>query len=385
MKFKKSALIALCVAAGFSSIAIARTLPAPHSFALPVLFGSKKQAQAPMPQVYQIHDDATFDPVKKTTDIIPFNQSDLEFSIDLPNDWTADEIVQDSQQALSQKILGDIARFNSPLIGTSTASISIQVMRPEHEISARNWLKNYILTSGYAPDGDVKEESLTSAKASYIATVDGRSTYIYASALMNGGAVLLAQFKTTLTMKDFIAYLRAKTIDSFKLINPKEEPVEQQKIFTVADAIKFEYPGSWEITGNDFRNMNKMVVRISNKNASGLLEGLIQFVAVRRNRSSNLMTEVDALKDYLTTDLKLNLVKLLSSDKLKVYDRFAFNRYEVYDVKGQNQSLQELHFAVLGDREWYIFAFLITQKEADNLYTWARNTRSFQQVVESVR
>jgi hypothetical protein len=39
----------------------------------------------------------------------------------------------------------------------------------------------------------------------------------------------------------------------------------------------------------------------------------------------------------------------------------------------------------MGDKEWYVFAYLFTPKEATNLYQWARNTQTFQEILKSVK
>jgi hypothetical protein len=94
------------------------------------------------------------------------------------------------------------------------------------------------------------------------------------------------------------------------------------------------------------------------------------------------------MREYFDKTMNLEFKKMISTGKSDAYARFIFNRYEIYDVvsrAAKAQTTQEVHLVVLGDKEWYIFAFLFTPKEANELYTWGRNVQSFREVIKSVK
>jgi len=144
---------------------------------------------------------------------------------------------------------------------------------------------------------------------------------------------------------------------------------------------------SWEVVSTDFRDMNRLTVHLQNKGKAKNIEGYVRFLAVRRSRSTDFQTELDDQRKYFDNVMNLKITKMISSGKSQAYDRFLFNRYEIYDVepKKGKASPQEIHFLALGDKEWYIFAILFTPKEGTHLYNWARNTQSFKEIVKAIK
>ena len=128
-------------------------------------------------------------------------------------------------------------------------------------------------------------------------------------------------------------------------------------------------------------------MELYSKSKGARIDGLIRFLVIRRTADTNLKKEAEDLKKYFDTFLKIDFKKLVSSNKAPVSDRFLFSRYEVYQVasKKENTADQELRLIVLGDKDWYVFAFLLTPSDVDNFYTWACNTRAFDMIVKKLR
>lgn len=352
--------------------------------------GDEKEKQQVATKEYEIHDDEAFKEQTRSYGMMPFSKAELEYEIYIPKNWTEAELIDATpEQGTRNTIVSKLALYKSPMIGTVWIETQIDAKKLDHEISAKYWLKNYILSSGFTPDGDVEELSLKSAAGRYIAT--GRpaapSSSEYVTARISGGWILLSTCRLPLPLRNYAKYIQKKICDSFKIIYPKAEPIEDQKIFTLVDSIKFTYPNSWSVKATDFRNMNRLVVHIENKGFNINIEGFMSFVAVRRSRSTDLTTEIIEQRKYFDEVLNLDVVKMLSSSKGPVYDRFNFNRYEVYDMAQQKNkdAIQEVHMIALGDKEWYVFGYLFTPKESSNLYNWARNVQTFQEVMKSIK
>jgi hypothetical protein len=391
------ALVA-CIA-GLAFAAGGMRLPAPASQATPVFLGfgggdsQQPQAQA---NVHEIHDDATFAKKTKAYSMMPYGKADLEFEIYLPGDWTPEEMVTTGASDVNAKITGPVAQFRSPMIGTQYVTSTVEVLKLETEISARNWLKNYLVSSGYLPQGDVTEINNRSASAAYVSSSpDQGSRFCYIAARISGSFVVTARFETPLNLRAYVAYLQKKSIDSFKLLYPKEDPIEEQKTYTLVDSIKFNYPASWKVSNPDFRDMNRLIIELRNLRAGtegmgkySITQGYIRILAIRRQRATDIQSEIDALRKYFNETMSIDFKKMISTGKSDAYARFLFNRYEVYDVVSKAAKVpttQEIHLVALGDKEWYIFAFLFTPKEAQELPIWARNVQSFQEVVKSIK
>lgn len=338
-------------------------------------------------QQYPIQDDAAFNANTKSFRQIPFNDPKLEFDIMLPNDWKSEPVIKTSDQALKQDIPEDIARFKSPRIGTAQAVVTIQSKHLAHEISAENWLRNYAVTNGYTPQEKVTADGNKKATISYISVFEQNSTYTYARVQINGDIVEIARFEVPLYLREPMGFLQKKSIDSFRLIQTNDDPVEQQREYSLSDAVRFTYPESWEVHYPDFKDSNSMSVQIHNEAQSRQVDGLIRFVAVRRRAQTSLAQELETLKKYFNETLGLEIKKMVSSGDIPAAPRFLFSRYELYQVASKKKSLseQDLRLVALGDKEWYIFVFLLSPSEADNLYAWARNTQTFDLVVKSLK
>jgi hypothetical protein len=387
----------LLLSTGFATLALSHALPGTihtRDMSTPVLFNnllgggsSGQKAPAPASQdAYEISNDADFDAKTRIFAMRPFGKAEYFFNINLPDDWAADTTSNNQSSQSSENLLGNIAHFQSPMIGTMQAFVDVQALPVKKEISAANWLKYHILSNTYTPDGEVEEINRQHANIHYVYIRDGISYYVYATVRLNGNVAMLARFEVPLPLKDYLAFIQKKSIDSFSLVYPSEENIEPTKSFTVVDSIKFSYPQSWEPAAADFKDINRLTMQLLNKNDAGTVEGLVYTLAVRREEGNSLLKEVDKLKQFFDVQMDLTFSKLVSSGKSPASDKFPFNREEVYEVESRKkgQSLQEIHLVVLGNKDWYVFMFLVTPREGERFYTWANNIQSFNDIVQSV-
>lgn len=361
---------------------------ATKSHALFGLFENKQQAAPKGPLEHPIKDDDSFGKLTKPYGMMPFAKAELEFEILIPKDWEVLE-TPDASSETAQQIISRIAVYRSPMMGVLQCQVFIDALKLKNDISAKHWLKYHMLSSGFTPEGEIESTGPKHASSYYVRSGDpgAPSTREYISATISGTWVLVATFQAPLPLSNYIKFLQKKTVDSFKILYPKDEPIEDQKVFTLVDSIKFGYPTSWEVVTNDFKDMNRLSVHLQNKSMTRTIDGFIRFIAVRRSRSNDLLSEVGEQQKYFSETLKLNVTKMISSGTTPAYDRFLFNRYEVYAVtpKSGRGTPQEVHMAVLCDKEWYIFAYLFTPTEATNLYQWARNVQSFHEILKATK
>jgi hypothetical protein len=349
------------------------------------IFGKKKEAA--VVDHYAIHDEASFKALTKTFHQIPYSNPKMEYDIAVPKNWTIEQVAKDTRPELSNMILKDIVRFKSPLIGTYHVSITVRSIQLTQELSTDIWLKNYIISQGYTLQNNVTAQSSKRASASFIQTLEGKSVYTYTVAQANGNIMMMARFDVPIELQEYLDFVTKRTIDSFRLIQPNIDSIESQKTFTLADAIKFSYPESWAINDPDFRNPSRMSVQLLQRDQNEQINGFIRFIAIRRSPQTTLKKESEALRTYLNDSVGVDIIKLKSSSKAAAYSRFSFSRYEIYQIasKKSNKRDQELHSIVLGDKDWYIFIFLLTPTETNNLLFWAHNTLSLEMILNSMK
>jgi hypothetical protein len=344
--------------------------------------------QIPLDKIYPVQDEDTFEGVAKSFHGTPFNDPQLEYEITMPKDWTYQQTAQvHDAYGVSRELMGDLAHFKSPVINTMEAVITIQSIKLTREVSAENWLKDYMFTTGCDLQDTVIPVDLKKASANCISTVEGKSDYIYMTMQINGSNAVVVRFESPLALKDALAFVRKRIVDSFRFILKTDNPIEVQKSFNFADALKFSYPQSLVINHIDDKDTRHMSMQLYNQSKGARVDGLIRFQVAKRSTDTNLNKEIGDLKSFIDNFLGIECKKLISSDKAPVADRFIFSRYEVYQVasKQENAIDQELRLVVLGDHDWYIFAFLLTPSENVDFPTWANNVQDFDMIVRDFR
>lgn len=336
---------------------------------------------------HPVHDEASFEQLTRIFTVKPFNENEMEFQIRLPAEWQEEKLPMEISPELSKKIIGELAQFSSPLIGIKRARVKVQAVSLRHEMDAGDWLRHYILSNSYIPEGDIIRQSNTRASGYFVQTIDNEPHHIYITAQFNADQAILVRFELPLPLKDYMTFLQRRAVDSFRMSYLKESSIEAQKVFTLADSVKFSYPASWEISAPDFRNINNLNVQLMNKSAAGVTEGFMRIVAVRRRAETSVREELNLMKVYFGETLGLNFVKMLSSEKFATAERFVFSRLETYQVESRaNANIkQEVHLLLLGNEQFYIFVLLLTPDQNTSLYNWARNTRSYNMLINSIR
>ncbi len=344
------------------------------------------QQAAPVVRTYPIQDEASFTSLTRVFHLTPLNDPSLEFDINLPTEWTVENIAADSTGNIGKKIIGDIARITSPLIGIHRATVTVQSVRITHEITASAWLQTHIMSNSHILQDKIEAKGASKAFAYYTSINEGQVMLSYASAQFNGAQAVLASFEIPLSLRDELGFVQKRAIESFKLSNLQNTPVEEQKTFTLADAVKFAYPASWQILPADYRDPNRISVQLMNRSPSGITQGYIQLFAIRRRAETNLRGELEFLRAHLIEKLDLYLDKMLTSTAGPKTERFSFSRREGYTATGRESRLpQQVELVVLGNTEWYIFGVLLTPDPAREIYNGARNLRSFDLITKSIQ
>ena len=370
-----------------------------HAIDLKSLF-EKKQTPVSLSDVYPVQSEEDFEGISRSFHGRPYNDPQIEFEILVPKDWVL-EVSPDTHSSLglSRALIGDLARFRSPVVNTMRATIAVQSIKLDHEISAENWLKSHILSNKYALQGAITVTSEKKAGANCIETrLDGSSSYIYITVQINGNDAVIVRFDSPLALKDVLAFVRNKIVDSFRFILVTDRPIETLKSFTFGSALKFRYPESLVVNHVDIGDARFMSAQFYNIIREGMvdkdkgksisqIQGLIRFVVVRRNHNTSLKKEANDVKDFVGKILNVDFRKLVSSDKIKTSNRFLFSRYEVYEVapRKNNPIPQELRFVALGDKNWYVFGLLFSPSESENFYAWANNTQDFDMMIKDFR
>jgi len=223
---------------------------------------AKKQVDAP--PLYPIQHEDEFLEVAKAYHVTPYNDPELEFEIWVPQDWEYQETAQAHDTlSSSHDLMGDLARWKSPIINTMQAVVTVQSIKLDREISAENWLRKYILENNYDMEA-ITSDNEKKASASCTSAVDGRSSYSYITVQINGNNAVIVRFEAPLPLKEAMAPVGKMILDKFKFILETDRPIEAQKIFSFADAVKFKYPESLIPKQVDVKDTRHMSMQLYN-------------------------------------------------------------------------------------------------------------------------
>jgi len=357
-------------------------------------FNDKKTTETKAPSTYSnptkldklIVDKKTFEKYSKVHKVIPLGDETLSFSIRLANQgWEELDVGSTSSLSMSQRLFGNIARFRGPVIENSRPYVIVQSLQIEHEILAKHWLKNHIFSNGFTLQGKIKDISNTHANAAYVYLNNNQSYLVYSTAQIFDNHVIFVRFELPIYATKRFYQIQKNTIESFVFTNPTFGKIEETAKFALMNALKFEYPKSWETKNNNFKNPAFLTSELHNMSAIGALDGIIRFEAIRRTKTTALKEEIDKLRARFVLKRKMLFKKLFYSEDLPSYARFEYAKLEKYIVGFEQNRYadHELWLHVLADENWYIFIYLLSPLEDSNLKQWARNTRTMTLIAET--
>lgn len=318
----------------------------------------------------------------------PFGDEALSFSIRLPKDWTAEVPPPDAKniEKLSPSMLGELARYVSPSRLTLRSSFTLEALQQTYEVSARNWLINYLLNNGHTLNA-LTEISEREVEALYV-VVDGDITYaVRAKAFINGPRVIVARY--FVPQEDYQAErtMQAQALNSFKLLKQQPGGIEKWKTFGFLDQSFFDYPESWTLKAPLIKSIERMRAMLYTGMIQGKPEGQINVYLSSRLLDTSLSAEVERYRDKLIDIPNYAMGPLIDSYDVPYSKDIDFGAMEAYKLIPQPITMMhyELVVAVMQGRDYYYMITLLTPARDAEFYIWSRNMRAFRVVVETMR
>jgi hypothetical protein len=331
----------------------------------------------------------------------PEKDPTMAYSMRLPQDWTKSgerdqergalpegiEKPQDTEKKSSggQRVLGKVARYLGPPQMDFNSRIEVRAMKLEHDISARNWFLNFIMSQGYTLQGmeQVNEYRLV---ALYNLVEDGVPYVVRTLAEMNGPRMVVVSYYLPEIhwMQD--RAIQERVISSFAFKKPEKTLIEKTQTYKFLELLRFDYPKSWILHAPNIYSIEGMDARLVNTSDNVTLNGEIRLSFVSTELDTTLSTEIGYLKEDMEK-IGIKIGKLIETPVgYNFHDHIFFNRVEVYETEAQ-KGIEEHEFwlaVMVEDRYYYIISMLTPSRNADFL-TWAQNIESFQIVIESIQ
>ena len=340
---------------------------------------------------------------------MPYGDKYLEFSIRLPKGWTKgsegwktldndeknngkeDDLGTGKAAAVGgggSRVLGKLRKYYGSNLVAIPSYIDISAVELEFDLTARNWLINYVQARGLTLEA-LEEVSDVRAEALYIIFDKDTSYVVRTAAEINGSRVVLVSYYLPEVRWNEERAVQDKVISSFSFKKPDRTKVEVTRTYSFLEMLRFDYPSTWRLLAPNINTVDTMEARLINSGINEILNGEINFNIISTEIDTTLAQEVSDIKDDIV-DMGFEI-----GDMIEVMDKYKFNtsylffnRVEVYKMppkKSASLRAHELWLAVMAEDRYYIIITLISPSREDDFANWSRNISTFQRVVESVR
>jgi len=261
-----------------------------------------------------------------------------------------------------------VAAFTS---ASGQASIRLQAIRLEREISAELWLRHYLIVAGnrpvvLIPVSPVFADSLSEFK------IDNERISGRIAARIHGQLLFLIVASCPASRYAEFSESFGVSIASFRPDSEPEAPtIETRMSARIADLLGFEYPASWSL---------REVPAIAEHHATDLLgmnfgqpTGMIRVKIAIKGDPEILSTQLDAARDeFASAGIQCgNLIANAQPSPLNT--RFRSVQTHVFDAVTQTGLPQELWVTCVEDNAHWITISLLTPAREEHFLFWAWN------------
>ena len=333
--------------------------------------------------------DAQFEQMTELYEDVPFGDRYLAYKVRLPKDWAPPDDVSLSNYSLSSRLMGDIALFYSPpRIDAPRSKFQIQALKLEYEMTAEQWLLQFILQNGFTLEG-LEYFSPDKVGALHVYVTEGETFVVRSVAQINGKRMVLAQYivPANYWMKE--APMIAESLATFELLNPEKAVIENMVVFPFLDIAQFSYPESWDPRSNPVRTIDRIQATVNNirEGASKTLDGQIQVDMVSAFIVDDLEAELDNLKENLREKGLITSDLIETKEDTVFHPQVNFGFTDVFEGNNtENNVLRyEIWISVLALDNYYFFVTLITPHRDEEFFTWSRNVGAYKALLKTVQ
>ena len=333
-----------------------------------------------------------FEAATKSYHEVPMGDKSLAYKVRIPSDWESVGDMSLSSYSLNSKILGEVSKFFSPpRLEAARSFFSMQAMRLEYQLTAEQWLLQYLLTSGYNIQG-LESNGENSVEALYVLIEHDVSYIVRAKAQTNGKRIILAQYYLPVELWDAEKVMQAQVVASFDLENPEDEFVENMLEYHFLDIAEVKYPETWQLRAPPLRSIDVMSVELLNaageEGAKGklTLNGKMEIKLVSMFSAESLNAEKEKMKAELeSTGLSMGTL-IEKKEDFKFNPAFTDTVVEAYDAidSGNNLVSYELWFTMMQSGDYYYFITLLTPARDEDFFIWSRNTQTYKVVISQI-
>ena len=292
-------------------------------------------------------------------------------------------------------VLNEVVKYVGPsdLYGVRPF-FALEAVLLKNALTAEQWMAEYMQSNNYTSQG-FKTYSDDHVEAVFVYVDRSDSFIVRAAVRRNGNVMALARYVIPETQWADASPIQEAAIQGFSFKNTNEERVEDFQSFRFLDVAEAEYPLSWEFVPGDLRSIDRMgatFLKISKRQDDSkivrALEGKVMINLVSSYVVSDLEKELDRFRRELVDNSVTIVSEIEDAPQWTYGDHISFANNRLFHAQRSYEgSLKdfELWVSVLGIGEYYYLAGLLTPSRDEEFSRWARNTRSYQLMLQSMR
>ena len=330
-----------------------------------------------------------FEAKTRAADAVPNDDTHLAYKMRIPKEWgdntaIANIVVDDG--SVTEKVLGVVVRHVSPPHPEHARSFfTLEAVDLKYEIGLKDWFIHYKTLNGLSLEY-LTEKNERELEAIFV-EVKKDTTYIVRTKIMvNGSKKILAKYYVSQELYEEEKILQAQVIDSFKLVDIDETPIEGLKTFSFLGQSYFDRPLSWSFNPPVIKSIDFVKTKLYRQSLWGKLSGQMDVQITNKLSVESFIDVVRKYrKDFNVIGYKIG--DLIEAPTLKYSDDVSSGSTEVYKLipNASNQIEYELWVSVMEGSDYYYLTSLVTPSRDEEFYDWARNVATYKLVAKGVR
>jgi len=326
---------------------------------------------------------------EKTTKIRnkPYGEELLEYRFNVPKDWEDNKVkLVDFENKFDSDVLSVLSRYISPPHPEHERSyLTVEGMKLNYAIGVKNWFINYVLINGLSLEG-LTVNSEKELEALYVEVQKDITYIVRAKVIINGDKIIIARYYVSSSLYQDQKVIQAQIIDSFKLLNLDDSPIENLKTHAFLNQSYFDYPPSWELKAPAVKSIQEMKASLRLSLVTEKVDGKID-IKLFNKLSTPLRSEV--VKKFSTNFSLTNYTigKLIESPEIDHHKDMSFSTTQAYKLTPNSSRLieYELWVNVMEGEDYIYLTSLVTPSRDEEFYIWTRNIESYKSVIENFR
>lgn len=341
----------------------------------------------------------------KTFSEVPFGDTELEYSVALPNAWVRSNFAQYGLPGEEKYlILTNIARYFGQAIGDVRPYLWIEALRLKREITARDYMYGYFANRGISPETE-RINSETDAEALFVEVQNNQGSYaVHGRFIIHGDTLVLVKMgvpvRSYKELRNHVGY----TITSFDLKNSIDRIIEERKTFKLLNVLSFDHLVSWTPAHIERDSTLKTGMELHNLHKDGGLNGVIYLKAYRKTSAINEDKLWQEIEEFLSQrGFSILEEKTEEQESLKtlegvnVYDDFSQKTYDItfktllkqtdFDIERSEANIirQTMHVTRFDNGNYIVYAILVTPENNKYYMTWAQNIFAYNLLLETLK